>query len=131
MEITDSYHRSYCETCSHEFSKEGHEFTITYDENGHWYECACEYVQGEVEAHTMENGVCTDGCGYIRFIRGDVNNDGSVSSNDAIYLLRYTMNANKYPIVQDGDMNGDGAVSSNDAIYLLRHTMNPSRYPLS
>ena len=63
-------------------------------------------------------------------IRGDINADGTVDSNDAIYLLRHTMNASRYPITQSGDMNGDGTVDSNDAIYLLRHTMNPTRYPL-
>ena len=62
--------------------------------------------------------------------RGDVTTDGEVDSNDAIYLLRHTMNETRYPINQSGDMNGDGTVDSNDAIYLLRHTMNPTRYPL-
>ena len=65
-----------------------------------------------------------------KFIRGDVNDDGEVDSNDAIYLLRHTMNESRYPINQSGDMNGDGDVDSNDAIYLLRHTMNGERYPL-
>ena len=63
-------------------------------------------------------------------LRGDVNGDGDIDSNDAIYLLRYTMNNSRYPINQSGDMNGDGDVDSNDAIYLLRHTMNGDRYPL-
>ena len=65
------------------------------------------------------------------FERGDVNSDNEIDSNDAIYLLRYTMNQTRYPINQSGDLNGDGEVDSDDAIYLLRHTMNPSRYPLS
>ncbi len=64
-------------------------------------------------------------------LRGDVNADGSVDSDDAIYLLRYTLNAANYPINQDGDMNGDGSVDSDDAIYLLRHTLNAVNYPLS
>ncbi len=63
-------------------------------------------------------------------LRGDVNGDGYVNSNDAIYLLRYTLSPNRYPINQNGDMNGDGYVNSNDAIYLLRHTLTPNRYPL-
>ena len=61
---------------------------------------------------------------------GDVNGDGKVNSNDAIYLLRYTLQPSRYPLNQGGDMNGDGKVDSNDAIYLLRHIFLPSRYPL-
>ena len=66
----------------------------------------------------------------VRAIRGDVNDDGRQDSDDAIYLLRHTMNPARYPINQSGDMNGDGRQDSDDAIYLLRHTMNPTRYPL-
>lgn len=67
----------------------------------------------------------------LSYERGDVNGDGYVNSNDAIYLLRYTLSPNRYPINQSGDMNGDGYVNSNDAIYLLRHTLSPARYPLN
>lgn len=67
----------------------------------------------------------------LAYERGDVNGDGYVNSNDAIYLLRYTLSPSRYPINQNGDMNGDGYVNSNDAIYLLRYTLSPSRYPLS
>ena len=59
-----------------------------------------------------------------------MNGDGVVSSDDAIYLLRYTLTPNDAPITQSGDMNGDGEVNSNDAIYLLRHTLLPETYPL-
>ena len=54
-----------------------------------------------------------------------------VNSDDAIYLLRYTLQPSAYPIEQSGDMNGDGKVNSDDAIYLLRHTLRPSDYPLT
>ena len=57
--------------------------------------------------------------------RGDVNGDDSVDSDDAIYLLRYTLMSDRYPMNQDGDMNGDGVVDSDDAIYLLRYTLMP------
>lgn len=63
-------------------------------------------------------------------IEGDVNGDGSLNSNDALYLLRSTMNSETFPLVTDGDVNSDGRVNSNDALYLLRHTMSPERFPL-
>ncbi len=73
-----------------------------------------------------------DGCVTVTTImRGDVNGDDFLDSDDAIYLLRSTLNPNRYPSNQDGDMNGDGFTDSDDAIYLLRHTLSPSRYPLS
>ena len=65
------------------------------------------------------------------YVRGDVNGDGSTNSADAIYLLRHTMRASKYPINQSGDVNGDGDTNSADAIYLLRYTIRPSKYPLA
>lgn len=64
------------------------------------------------------------------YARGDVDENGKVNSADAIYLLRHTMRASKYPINQNGDMNGDAKINSSDAIYLLRYTMRPSKYPL-
>lgn len=73
-----------------------------------------------------------DGCVTVTTIaRGDVNGDDFLDSDDAIYLLRSTLNSDRYPTNQNGDMNGDGFVDSDDAIYLLRHTLNATRYPLS
>ena len=65
-------------------------------------------------------------------VRGDLNGDGTVSDDDAMYLLRYTLfGDSRYPMNQGGDVNGDGAVSDADAMYLLRYTLfGPSRYPL-
>lgn len=61
---------------------------------------------------------------------GDMNLNGRVDSDDAIYLLRYTLDKESYPVQYDGDVDGDGDVDSNDAIYLLRHTLSPDSYPL-
>ena len=66
----------------------------------------------------------------LKYIRGDVNDDGYVNSNDVLYFLRFTLSPGRYPINQSGDMNGDGYVNSNDVLYLLRHILSPGRYPL-
>ena len=63
-------------------------------------------------------------------IRGDTNGDGTVDSNDAVYLLRYVLFAEEYPVSADCDFTGDSAVTSADAVYLLRHVLFGSGYPL-
>ena len=62
--------------------------------------------------------------------RGDMNGDGEVTDADALYLLRHTLFAEKYPIGQSGDVNGDGEATDADALYLLRYALFPDRYPL-
>lgn len=64
------------------------------------------------------------------YLLGDMNGDGLVDSDDAIYLLYYTLLPEYYPINQGGDFNGDGEVNSDDAIYLLYHTLLPDYYPI-
>ncbi len=53
---------------------------------------------------------------------GDVNEDGSIRSNDAILTLRIAaglMEPTEYQ-KQAADMNGDGEIKANDAIRILR-----------
>ncbi len=66
------------------------------------------------------------------YILGDVNADGIVDNNDAIYLLYHTIfGESDYPVNQPCDFNGDGIVDNNDAIYLLYHTIfGDADYPL-
>ena len=87
-------------------------------------------MQADGNEKQVELSVVSGTITVMSYQRGDVNGDGYVNSKDAIYLLRYTLTPNRYPINQDGDMNGDGYVNSKDAIYLLRHTLTPDRYPL-
>ncbi|MBQ8495922.1 MAG: leucine-rich repeat protein [Clostridia bacterium] len=67
---------------------------------------------------------------WVLYIRGDMNGDGVKNAADAIYLLRYTVMSNFYPLNQPGDLNGDGFTNAADAIYLLRNTVMPNLYPL-
>ena len=60
----------------------------------------------------------------------DYTGDGQISDADAIYLLRYTLFPDGYPITGNGDVNNDGGVTDADAIYLLRYTLFPEDYPL-
>ncbi len=97
---------------------------------GGWYADAAFFARFDFNKAITANTTI-----YAKWIKtyliGDVNDDGKVNSADAVYLLRHTMRASKYPISQSGDMQGDGKVNSADAVYLLRHTMRPSKYPLS
>lgn len=61
---------------------------------------------------------------------GDVDGNESITSDDAIYLLYFTLLPEEYPINQECDFDKDGVVSSDDAIYLLYHTLLPDEYPL-
>lgn len=67
----------------------------------------------------------------VNSLRGDVNGDDQVDSNDAIHLLYHTLLPESYSINQNGDFDGDGEVDSDDAIYLLYHVTLPEKYPLA
>ena len=64
---------------------------------------------------------------------GDMNGDGKLDTNDAVYLLLNVMFGDgDYPITNpDQDMNNDGKVDTNDAVYLLLHVMfGAEDYPI-
>ena len=54
------------------------------------------------------------------YIAGDVDSNGIVEINDAIYLLYYTSFGNSmFPIYQNCDFDKNGLINIQDAIYLL------------
>lgn len=72
----------------------------------------------------------------LEYVKGDIDGDGNITSDDALYLLRHSMKPGKYPVKNphsgvNGDANGDGKVKIDDAIYLLRYTFDPIAYPLN
>ena len=66
------------------------------------------------------------------FIIGDLDNNGVVDTDDAIYLLYYTLFGDElYPAWCNCDLNSDGVEDTDDAIYLLYHTLfGEELYPL-
>ncbi|MBR3145217.1 MAG: leucine-rich repeat protein, partial [Clostridia bacterium] len=67
---------------------------------------------------------------YIEQQSGDINGDGVISDQDAIYLLFSYYFPDKYPVDQPCDFNKDGEVTDQDAIYLLFHYYFPDKYPI-
>lgn len=82
-------------------------------------EFMCAYPKADAD-YRLDQGAVT----------GDFDGDELVTDSDALYLLRYTLFSERYPISGDPDVNSDGAVSDADALYLLRFTLFADRYPL-
>jgi len=63
---------------------------------------------------------------------GDINNDGSVSIEDALLLYRNGLLPDMYPVAYKGstDLNGDGFVDILDTVLLFRYSMLPDIYPI-
>ena len=74
-------------------------------------------------------------CGYKTEVKetisGDIDDDGVVTDDDALYLLMHILFPDDYPSNTNCDFDGDGSVTDNDALYLLLHVFFPEDYPLS
>ena len=64
------------------------------------------------------------------YLKGDVDNDGDVDLDDAIYLLYHVNFKETYPVNQSVDFDGSGAADLDDAIHLLYHVNFKDTYPL-
>ena len=73
--------------------------------------------------HNYVNGMCLN-------CDPDCDDNGLVTDGDAVYLLRYTLFPEDFPLHGNGDVNVDGQITDADAIYLLRYTLFPEEFPL-
>jgi hypothetical protein len=107
--------------------------TWGHDDSQHWLDCSVCGMTLESHEHIYDgrfDQIC-DTCGYRRILRGDMDDDGDVDYDDAVYLLLYTYFPERYPLNQAGDMDGNGVIDSDDAIRVLQYAESPDLYPLA
>lgn len=67
-----------------------------------------------------------------RFLRGDVNDDGTIDISDAIRLLNWLfLGGEQVPCKAAGDANGDGTLDISDAPRLLRYVFSSGSPPVA
>lgn len=75
---------------------------------------------------------CTGNAEYVAVyeLMGDINSDGAVNEDDAIYLLWHKFFPEEYNVSAFKDFDGNGEFTEDDAIYLLWYVFFPEEYPL-
>ena len=64
-------------------------------------------------------------------VKGDMDNNGDVDVDDAIYLLQHVLMPELFQVRQPADMDKKDGVNVDDAIYLLQHVLMPNQFPLT
>ncbi len=66
----------------------------------------------------------------LKYLRGDVNGDSSISVSDVVYLISYLFKGGSAPQYYDsGDVNCDGQVSISDVVYLINYLFKSGPRP--
>ena len=87
--------------------------------------------------HSYKNGSCIR-CSAVydsdAYVHGDMDLNGSLDTDDAVYLLLHVMfGSGDYPIHAGAntDLDSNGAMDTDDAVYLLLHVMfGETDYPI-
>ena len=153
--VDGSYHAHVCNVCGYEEAEvhtydDGYDLvcdtcgyerecphTDTYvemrDDTCHAHICKnCGFEKIEEHIYGDEFNVYCKECGYMNALKGDVDNDGDVDSDDAVYLVyNVFFGSEDYPVAQSLDFDGDGQETTDDAIYLLYFIyFGEASYPL-
>lgn len=91
---------------------------------------SCGRVEGEPLGHDFHEGVCNR-CGKRRFMYGDANGDGEISSADGTLFTRYGALWSVEIDLEALDLNNDGEINSADITILTRYLAkwDVSQYP--
>lgn len=80
------------------------------------------FTDDAATADIAVTGTTTFGIAMIQL--GDVDDNGAVELNDAIYIARFTVEGNPQPFVEDvADYDGQDGIALNDAIEVARSTV--------
>lgn len=109
-------------------------------DKNHAYDNACDTdcnycdLTREFPGHVYdsEKDIDCNECGFLRLVPGDVDENNTVTEDDAIYLLYHVFFAERYPISShhNPDYDKDGDVDIDDVFYLLYHSYFPDRFPI-
>lgn len=67
---------------------------------------------------------------FSNMISGDINSDGWLDEDDAIYLLQHVLMPKDFPVKQHVDYTADDRIDESDAVYLLQHILFPEYFPI-
>ena len=151
IEIDETWHKHICAICSFEETLYI-EYSVTFRYADGTVISAATYHYGDTvivpqpepqnpnsyfTGWDKEIAVCTGDAVYtaifVDYIPGDMDGDGEMTYNDAIYLLLNQMFGDEnYPLsTAPADIDGNGTVNLEDAIYLLlRNLFGEEFYPL-
>ena len=88
------------------------------------------FTDDAATADIAVTGTTTFGIAMIQL--GDVDDNGAVELNDAIYIARFTVEGNPQPFVEDvADYDGQDGIALNDAIEIARSTVTDDDPALS
>ena len=96
--------------------KAGAEFLGWYAEDG-------SLISNETELlkNATDQTVITARFTEVAAVPGDIDNDGSVTANDALMVMRYSLGLiSSLPMTAAADVDGNGSVTANDALLIMR-----------